>query len=175
MRSVIEWPQAGGNSLDSLAQMIEETTDARELKRALSVKMGLGGMATADIGELLHVTPRYVRKWRGRYEQEGVGALRVGYRGSESYLSVEQRQEIEDWLGTLETVTIEEVRDYSEARYGIVYQSQQSYYDLLEVGGLSYHRTEKGNPKHNEAQVLAGREESKKTWRRVGRKWSGGR
>jgi putative transposase len=50
---------------------------------------------------------------------------------------VEQRQEIEDWLGTQETVTVEEVRDYIEARYGIVYQSKQSYYDLLEAGGLS--------------------------------------
>ena len=116
MRSVIEWPQGGGNSLDSLAQVIEETQDARELKRALSVKMVLAGMATAEIGELLQGTPRYVRKWRGRYEREGVGALRVGYRGSESYLSVEQRQELEDWLGTQETITLEEVRDEIEAR-----------------------------------------------------------
>jgi transposase len=67
--------------MDSLAQMIEETRDVRELKRALSVKLGEGGMATGEIGEFLQVTPRYVRKWRGRYEREGVGALRVGYRG----------------------------------------------------------------------------------------------
>jgi transposase len=66
-------------------------------------------MATAEIGELLHVTPRYVRKWRGRYEREGVGALRVGYGGSESYLRGEQRQELEDWVGAQETVTVEEV------------------------------------------------------------------
>ena len=160
--------------MDSLGQMIDETKDARELKRALSVKMVLEGMATADIGELLHVTPRYVRKWHGRYETEGVGALGVGYRGSESYLSAEQRQEIEDWLGAQETVTVEEVRDYIEAHYGVVYQSKQSYYDLLEASGLSYHRTEKGNPKRDEAQVLARREEIKKNWRRAGRRLSGG-
>lgn len=140
--------------MDSLVQMIEETKEVRELKRALSVKMGLGGRATAAIGELLHVTPRYVRKWRGRYEREGVGALRVGYRGSESYLSVEQRHELEDWLRAQERVTVEEVRDYIEAHYGVVYQSKQSYYEVLESSGLSYHRTEKGNPKRNEAQVL---------------------
>jgi putative transposase len=64
--------------MDSLAQMIEETKDTRELKRALSVKMLQAGMATAQSGELLHVTPRYVRKWQGRYEREGIGALRVG-------------------------------------------------------------------------------------------------
>ena len=161
--------------MDSLVQMIEDTTDVRELKRGLSVKLGEGGMATAAIGELLQVTARYVRKWRGRYEREGVEALRVGYRGSESYLSVEQRRELEDWLGAQETVTLEEVRDEIEARYGIVYQSKQSYYELLEASGLSYHRTEKGNPKRNAAQVLERREEIKKNWHRAGRRWSGRR
>jgi putative transposase len=104
-----------------------------------------------------------------------VEALRVGYRGSESYLSVEQRRELEDWLGAQETVTVEEVRDEIEARYGIVYQSKQSYYELLEASGLSYHRTEKGNPKRNAAQVLERREEIKKNWHRAGRRWSGRR
>jgi len=155
--------------MDSLAQMIEETTDVRELKRALSVKLGEGGMATGEIGEVLHGTPRYVRKWRGRYEREGIGVLRVGYRGSESYLSVDQGQELEDWLEGQETITLEEVRDEIEARYGIVYQSKQSYYDLLAASGLSYHRTEKGNPKRNEAQVLERREEIKKTGTALGR------
>src|SRR6185312_4872892 len=154
--------------MDRLVQLIEETNDVRELKRALSVKLGEGGMSTEAIGAVLQVTARAVRKWRQRYEQEGVEGLRVRYRGSESYLSVEQRQEIEDWLGRQETITVEEVRDEIEARYGIVYQSKQSYSDLLEASGLSYHRTEKGNPNRNEAQVLERREEIKKNWRRGG-------
>jgi putative transposase len=161
--------------MDSLGQMIKEAQDARGLKRALSVKMGLAGMATGAIGELLEVTPRYVRRWRGRYEREGVEGLRVKYRGSESYLSVDQRQELEDWLAGQETLTLEEVRDEIEARYGIVYQSKQSYYDLLDASGLSYHRTEKSNPKRDEAQVLARREEIKKNWRRGGKRLSGER
>lgn len=159
--------------MDRLAQLIEETTDVRELKRALSVKLGKEGMATETIGAVLQVTPRAVRLWRQRYEREGVDGLQVRYRGSESYLSVEQRQEIEDWLGTQETITLEEVRDEIEARCGIVYQSKQSYYDLLDASGLTYHRTEKGNPKRSEAQVLERREEIKKNWRRSGKRLSG--
>ncbi len=159
--------------MNSLAQIIEETKDVRELKRALSVKMMLSGMASAQVSELLYVTPQYVRKWKGRYEMEGSGALRLGYRGSESYLSVEQRREIEDWIGAQETVTVEEVRDHIEERYGVVYQSQQAYSDLLEAGGMSYHRSEKGNPQHDEAQVLVRREEIKQNWRRDGRRLSG--
>jgi putative transposase len=154
--------------MDTLAQLIEETTDVRELKRALSVKLGQEGMATEAVGKVLQVTPRAVRRWRKRYEQEGVTGLQVKYRGSESYLSVEQRQEIEDWLGAQETLTLEEVRDELEARYGIVYQSKQSYYALLDASGLSYHRTEKGNPKRNATQVLERRDEIKKNWHRVG-------
>jgi putative transposase len=80
---------------------------------------------------------------------------------------------MEDWLGAQETSTVAEVRDEIEARYGIVYQSKQSYYDLLDASGLSYHRTEKGNPKRNEAQVLERREEIKKNWHRGGPRLSG--
>jgi len=159
--------------MDKLDKLIEETTEVRELKRALSVKLGEEGMATGAIGAVLQVTPRVVRKWRKRYEQEGVEGLHVRYRGSESYLSVEQRQEIEGWLGGQETITLGEVCDEIEARYGIVYQSKQSYYDLLDAGGLSYHRTEKGNPKRNEEQVLERREEIKKNWHRGGKRLSG--
>ena len=159
--------------MDRLTQLIEETTDVRELKRALSVKLGEEGMTTEAIGAVLQVTQRAVREWRKRYEREGVEGLHVRYRGSESYLSVEQRREIEDWLGAQETITVEEVRDELEARYGIVYQSKQSYYALLDASGLSYHRTEKGNPNRNEAQILERREEIKKNWHHGGKRLSG--
>jgi putative transposase len=159
--------------MDKLTKLIEETTDVRELKRAVSVKLREGGMLTAAVGEVLQVPARTVRAWYQQYEREGVEGLRVKYRGSESYLSVEQRHEMEDWLGAQETITVEEVRDEIEARYGIIYQSKQSYYDLMDASGLSYHRTEKGNPKRNEAQVLERREEIKKNWHRGGKRLSG--
>src|SRR5215471_1545183 len=169
MKSVIEWAPRGGPSMDGLTKLIEETRDVRELKRALSVKLGEEGMTTEAIGAVLQVTQRAVREWRRRYEREGVEGLRVRYRGSESYLSVEQRQEIEDWLGAQDPITLDEVRDEIEARYGLVYQSKQSSYDLLDASGLSYHRTEKGNPNRNAAQVVERREEIKKTGVALGR------
>jgi hypothetical protein len=58
--------------MDRLAQLIEETTDVRELKRAGGVKLGEKGRATEAIGAVLQVTPRAVRKGRRRYEREGV-------------------------------------------------------------------------------------------------------
>jgi Homeodomain-like domain len=77
--------------MDRLGQLIEETTDVRELKRALSVKLREGGMATEAVGEVLQVTPRAVRAWCQRYEREGVEGLRVRYRGSESYLKLARK------------------------------------------------------------------------------------
>ena len=49
------------------------------------------------------------------------------------------------------------------------YRSEQSYYELLAAGGMSYHRSEKANPKRDEEQILARREEIKKTGAAVGR------
>ena len=61
------------------------------------------------------------------------------------------------------------MHDYVEAQYGVEYRSKQSYYELLEAGGMSYHRSEKHNPKRDEAQILARREEIKKNWHRTGK------
>jgi transposase len=111
-----------------------------------------------------------VSKWKGQYEAGGGAVLRLGHRGSDSYLREEERHEILQWIGSQETVSVEAVRDYVEEQYGVVYHSKQSYYDLLAMGGMSYHRSEKKNPKRDEAQVLARREEIKKNWHRTGRR-----
>jgi putative transposase len=84
---------------------------------------------TNDLGEL--------------YEVEGGVALRLGYRGSESYLEDGQRQAILAWIEARETVSVEALRDYIEEQYGVVYRSKQSSYELLDAGGMSYHRSER--------------------------------
>jgi transposase len=151
-------------------EIINEATDAREVKRAVSVKMGAQGFSPAQICQVLNVSLQYVSKWKGQYEAGGGVVLRLGHRGSESYLREEERHEILQWIDSHETVSVEAVRDYVEEQYGVVYHSKQSYYDLLEMGGMSYHRSEKKNPKRDEAQVLAQREEIKKNWQRTGRR-----
>lgn len=77
------------------------------------------------------------------------------------------------WINSHDTLSIEALRDHLESRYGVVYQSKQSYYDLREAGGMSYHQSEKANPKRDEDQVQARREELKKNWHRIGTLSSG--
>jgi putative transposase len=159
--------------MHDLDEIINEAKDAREVKRAVSVKMSAQGFSPVQISQVLNVSLQYVSKWKGLYEAEGSAALRLGYRGSESYLEDEHRQVILRWIEARETVSVEDLRDYIEAQYGVVYRSKQSYYELLDAGGMSYHRSEKDNPKRDEAQVLARREEIKKNWRRGGRRSNG--
>lgn len=159
--------------MHEIDEIINGARDAREVKRAVSVKMGEQGFRPAQICQVLNVSLQYVSKWKGRYEAGGGAVLRLGHRGSDSYVRDEERQAILQWIGTHETVSIEAVRDYVEEQYGVVYRSKQSYYELLEAGGMSYHRSEKQNPKRDEAQILARREEIKKNWHRAGQRWSG--
>jgi len=148
--------------MESLNKIINESKDVREVMRALSVKMTLMEMPTLQISQMLNVSEPYVRKWRVKYQSEGAKGLLLGYQGSESYLTQEQRTEIVQWISTHESIAVETVRDYIEDNYGVVYQSKQSYYDMMQEAGLSYHKSEKRNPKRDEAQVSARREEIKK-------------
>jgi len=159
--------------MHDLDEIINEATDAREVKRAVSVKMGVQGLSPAQICQVLNVSLQYVSKWKGQYEAGGGAVLRLRHRGSESYLGDEERQTILQWIGAQETVSIEAVRDHVEEHYGVVYRSKQSYYELMEAGGMSYHRSEKHNPKRDEAQILARREEIKKNWHCGGPRLSG--
>ena len=159
--------------MQDLDEIINEARDAREVKRAVSVKMSMQGFSPLQISQVLNVSLQYVSKWKGLYETGGGSALRLGYRGSESYLAGEQRQAILAWIEGRETVSVEALRDYIEEQYGVVYRSKQSYYELLDAGGMSYHRSEKDNPKRDATQVLARREEIKKNWHRGGPKSSG--
>ena len=156
--------------MQDLDEIINEAKDAREVKRAVSVKMSAQGFSPVQICQVLNVSLQYVSKWKGLYEAEGGVALRLGYRGSESYLEDGQRQAILEWIEARETVSVEALRDYIEGQYGVVYRSKQSYYELWDAGGMSYPRSEKDNPKREETQVLARREEIKKNWHRGGRR-----
>jgi putative transposase len=150
--------------MESLDEIINESRDAREVKRALSVKMALQEMPPAQIGALLNVSAQYVSKWRGRYETAGAQALLLGYQGSASYLSGEQREAICNWIQSHQSLTVEAVRDYIQEQYDVLYQSKQSYYDLMQEAGLSYHKSQSRNPQRDAALVVERRGAIKKNW-----------
>lgn len=98
--------------MNSLDEIINESPESREVKRALSVKMVQQGITPRQVCQVLNVSPQYVSKWRVQYERGGAASLRLAYLGSQGYLSPEQRAAVTQWIGSHETLRVEEVRDY---------------------------------------------------------------
>ncbi|QTA84923.1 helix-turn-helix domain-containing protein [Desulfonema magnum] len=128
------------NTLDDIIRMEK---DAREIVRAMAVKMILHGFEVGDIKALLNVSDSFVSKWKGVYEEKGAQGLTLGYKGSEGYLTDVQRKEVISFLRSKMTYTPDELRDYLESGYGVLYKSKQSYYDLLHEGGINWKKTKK--------------------------------
>ena len=156
--------------METLDDLINVATDARETKRALAVKMLQTGLSPHSIANLLNVSEQYISKWKIKFKKEGALGLRLAYRGKPPYLNSDQRQQVVEWIETHDTMTIEALRDYVESHYDVIYESKQSYYDLLTEGGMSYHRTTATNPKYDEEKVMQKREEIKKKWHTINQK-----
>jgi len=112
--------------MQSIDEIINESRDSREVKRALSVKMVSSGMAPTIISQLLNVSLQYVSKWKTIYEAEGAEALALGYQGRPSYLTEADRTAVIEWIKGQDTLSIDMLRDHLESRYGVVYQGKQS-------------------------------------------------
>jgi putative transposase len=70
-------------SVAELDEIINESRDAREVKRALCVKMALGVLPVGQVCEWPNVSAPFVSKWRGIYEAQGAAALAMAYAGSQ--------------------------------------------------------------------------------------------
>ncbi len=149
--------------MTTLDEIINKSTDYREIRRALSVKMLRSAMTPKRITELLNVSEQFVSKWKKRYEQAGAAGLHMAYQGKRPYLNSDQQQVVVEWIQGHETVSVETLRDHIEEEYSVIYRSKQSYYDLLSAGGMSYHRTVAANPKRDEEEILQKREDIKKS------------
>jgi transposase len=108
-----------------------------ELKRLLAVKMFIHGFKTEDICSVLNVSDSFVSKWKITYKNKGVRALKVNYKGGTGFLNEEQYIQIFLHLKNKPNCSLEELKDYIERQFGIVYKSQQSYYNLLKAARLS--------------------------------------
>jgi putative transposase len=136
--------------------------EGREIRRALAAKMSLRGFSTKDICELLGVSDSFVSKWKIIYEDKGADGLLLGYKGSESFLTDTDKKKIIAWLQAETHFNIEDLINHIEEKYGVVYKSRQSYYDLFAAARLSWHKSQKKNPRKDGDKVLLKREEIKK-------------
>lgn len=129
----------------TLTRFIQRNPEVRELKRALAVKMALEGEPYAKISNLLGMKKSSISTWKQKFEAQGLEGIKLGYQGSSSYLTSEQRKETLTWLQKSKYCTLRELINYLDKQYGVTYQSLQSYYALLS----SAHISRKKSPKVN--------------------------
>jgi transposase len=143
-----------------LTAFLAEKRDSREYRRALAVKLAFQGYLYTAISDMLDVTPGFVSQWKKAYETQGTAGLMLNYRGSQPYLSTSQRQAVIDWLNTQQEWSIELLQAHIETTYDVVFQSRQSYYQLLADAGITHKQAQRTNPKRDEEQVAAKKKRS---------------
>jgi transposase len=147
--------------MDTLSQFIASTTDARELKRALAVQMRQQGYSYQQVASLLEVSESFISKWQQLYQQQGINALKLRYWGTQGYLDDASKQTVSEWLQQRQSCQLEELVAHLDLSYGVVFKSQQSYYDLLHQAGFSWKKTQGQRPQKDELQVA---QKNKRLW-----------
>jgi putative transposase len=132
---------------EELSQFLRETRDAREYKRALAVKLSATDLPYETISRLLDVSPSFISKWKRIYHEQGITGFQMGYLGSSSYLTEEERTQTIAWLHAQERWNVADLQTYLKTTFDVAYQSLQSYYDLLHAAGLSWQKTQAQSPK----------------------------
>ena len=138
-----------------LTAFLAEKRDSREYRRALAVTLALQGYLYETISDMLDVTPGFVSQAKRAYETQGTAGLTLKYQGAQPYLSAAERQAVIEWLKVQQEWSLERLHTYIETTYGVVFQSRQSYYQLLADAGITYKQAQRINPKRDEQHVAA--------------------
>ena len=133
--------------MEELMEFIQSNPDPRELKRALAVKMVMQNYSVSTIGNILGVSLGFVSKWKYVFAEQGTAGLELKYKGSKSYLNQTQIQTVINWLKQKNYWHLEELKEYIEDNYHVVFESNQSYYDLFKQANISWKKTQKKNPR----------------------------
>ncbi|MEG4087714.1 IS630 family transposase [Microcoleus sp. POL10_C6] len=146
--------------IPQLESFIKSDIDARELKRAIAVRMALEGKLYHKISKILGVTKFFVGYWKKIFKTQGIEGIKLGYKGSQGYLTERQTDVVVEWLKNKEYWNLEELVTYVEQEFGVSYKSKQSYYEeLFAAANISWKKTQKINPKSDEELVKKKREE----------------
>ncbi|MDF5722728.1 MAG: helix-turn-helix domain-containing protein [Rhizonema sp. PD37] len=95
-----------------LTEFIHSHPEARELKRAIAVKMALQGKPYSKITKVLAMNKSCITNWKQRFESTELDGIKLGYKGANSYLTAEQRKEIMSWLREKDYCNIDEFVGY---------------------------------------------------------------
>ena len=144
-----------------LVAFLSEKRDSREYRRALAVKLAYLGYAYDAICAMLDVSSGFVSQAKTAYEAHGTAGLALKYQGSLPFLSPDDRQAVFDWLKLQKTWSVAQLQAHIETTYGVVFQSRQSYYQLLADAQITYKRAQQTNSERNLEKVATKKKKSK--------------
>jgi len=142
-------------TIAELQEFIDARPEARELRKALVVKLIYQGYKYEEIQTILDVSLGSITGWKQAYEKSGISGLRLNHKGRKSYLSAGQREEVLSWLQTKEGWELSELEYKLAFEYDVTYESKRSYYNLFEAAGISWKKTTSLNPKADPEAVAA--------------------
>ena len=150
-----------------LDDFIKQCGNSAEIKRGLAVKQDLEGKPRVQIADILSVHPAFVSKWRLIYDEFGVNGLYSTHQGGapRSFLTGEQRKQTLTHIGLQTIFGPKDLQLYLEKAFDVRFKSMQSYYRLLHEAGMSWHKSQKTNPRRDKAKILEKRQELKKKFR----------
>ncbi len=73
--------QQKAERISILTEFIQSNPSARELKRALAVKLALQGTPYAKITTLLGMHKSCITSWKQKFETAGLDGIKLGYQG----------------------------------------------------------------------------------------------
>jgi putative transposase len=155
--------------IKELRELIEKERDSRLVKKGLAVKLVYQGYNYESIANILEVSMGSITTWKQLYESEGIEGFRPKHKGRKAYLSQDQKEEVLVWLQTKEIWELSEVEYHLADVYDVAYESKQSYYDLMNEGGLSWKKTSAVNPKKDLEAVAVKKSKSSVCWRSIER------
>ncbi|MCT7953359.1 helix-turn-helix domain-containing protein, partial [Ancylothrix sp. C2] len=117
--------------ISELNDFINHTKEAREIKRALAVKMILEGKSYHEIKELLQVSHSFISLWKNQALFFGVESLKLQFKGTQGKLKPAEKGQVISWLREQEHPRLSDLKKYLEQEYKVIYKSNQSYYALM--------------------------------------------
>ena len=162
--TVLSSEDAHSNAIAELQEFIALRPNAREVRKALAVKLVYQGYLYEEIQTILDVSLGSITGWKQVYEEYGIDGLRLNHKGKKSYLSSEQREQVLSWLQTKDFWELGELEYKLAFEYDVIYESKQSYYDLFNAAGISWKKTTKLNPKGNPDAVEEKKKRLKHCW-----------
>lgn len=127
--------------MEKLREFIQSNPDPRELKRGLAVQMVMQKYSYFEIRDVLQVSVGFISKWKQIFEEQGISGLTLKHQGSMGYLAAQQRQAVIEWLKQKNYWNLSELQQHLKDSYGVVFASNQSYYDLFKEAGISWKKT----------------------------------